>query len=1704
MRNRLFQILALLCLSISSVLADDFTVERAVNMGQLDSWADISQFQWQVIDHVIQDNREEMDALINLFYEPAPKDTVGFYNQIYQARDNQYVVLRLDKAQGKRPFYVRVTTINSSTDATKNISKLFSADNYVYIMPPIGETQFEVKIWPQGMGEETAKSYLFYGHSYGSQSVRTVMLDKSRIIPGDYDLQTIYYNRETQKSDTCYINNMLVDKLYTFYDYKDGDLVEAYLRVDNFKRIKLKHETWARDAVTHINDNSIYVESGPQMPFGKHKRLDAPNPTYLDSRLFSHHDTLWVNLFLDNKPYNDITGLTMHAVLADKKNKPIGEKLLDWGKDPESERLYILTDGEPCTIECYRDGYLPALCLYPGSYDHDTGIISRESEEVDIFLQSIESPITSPTVTSAILSSLKPTTDFRGEFYVTEIQQADILPVVLAETVDYDEYASHLDTMKWVNGMICENYARLKVAIVSPTNKNDNTITLRKVINPAEKNEILKDTLDGYTDVVYSPLFDYSFWTTDFDLCNYLAIYTSGRPAVAFDGEIVRQLPILSNTFIDIDELEKGAREATKKHLEGDDAQKAGGDWITNVLPGGAPSLNVRIPLNPPLYIRFVLDMDFFRSKKLSMTFALGAGVFYDVISGKSNLSPQNKNDLAVTMSSSGELDTEVQDLSEAFNPKKDEDAAKGILKKSFNINAYAEAYTKYSLPLSLIRFRPTDWGQYLVGLDFVDETGLRAEVSVNAGMKLDFLEMVANLANTNGGGADWTKSLSKFYSGTVGKIFKQFISPLQMSIGAGVSVGVNTGIFSFYNTEGDIAPWKNHILAFKFNGQAFVKGQARAKLDIGIASAEAGVEVGAGISFKYATGCRLDLRNGFSGSAYSWFGGLGVYYKLKAFGWSKRGSKDLGRTAVKQYLIKPKNFKNPFHKNFVYYLSDSDDPSGTPNKNMRKTGATLPGEFVTSGVDFNEPVKFLAGGDSIVYQGSYENPNDYTVEVAPTGTPIYLSAWRLGGCTSYDAVSIPGLDLVLLEQATDKIAQEDLDDTLHVDETVKRASRVYGIYYTKKLPGTKWYSPQPVYSSPETTSFNPRVALADNGTGVGIWQEGLLEKGSWVNPDDTVQITDLVMHGQLMMSRYDGNETWSAPIPLMTLDESCALKDYHITYDGNTAYIIARKASNDKDNENICMTVDAAGNVTMHDIEQTDQLMRMRRIGDLNVLAWATPIDTIGSGTNFRVKSYGMDGKAKDGINTSIILNNVNVDDFRIVPDLEAQSLNNVALLWREIPMASDSTSMRLVAARLVPNKDGGFGIGTPMTTVQLPKSNNIFGFDGYMTNEKIRVCYVAVDSLGVSQLNKTVAYFGNAFNYTIQFDSENNQGFQCNADEITLLVTVNNYGTSDISECVLKIDGIDKQYPINTIIHAGSSVKQRITIPYILGTGVNTTMYVKYDDILGVQEQSYARYLARRAARIGGRKGSSNKEDHVYEQHTRKFYPYSPRFECFVAGQRVDKNGDNHITICVRSHNRRSLSGSFAIIVGLKEKSYSSLVYNNSGASHSNYETKVLFSHRIPVSQGNGYMHDYGSYRAGYVTITVPAVTEKEELYVGATLVCKDSETGQYMRLIPKTYSGSRNSGVVTLYPSSVPTSVENVHENGDEGTSMHVSRVGSTLIVTGVKSNQQIRLYQANGAIIARQQADESGRATFNAPVGSGVGLVSTDDETVKFVF
>ena len=1699
--------LFLLLSGSEAVWADDFTVERAVNLGQLDSWADMSQFQWQEIDHGIQDNGAEMDALKAVFRDPAPKDTVGFYKQIYDARDNQYIVLRLDKAQGNRPFHIRVTCVRDTTDASQNTSKVFSANNYAYIMPPITENQIEVKIWPQGQGEETAKAYTFNSHSYGSASVRSVMLDKSRIVDGDYTLQLIRYNSDTQLSDTAYIKNMVVDKLYTFYDYDGGDLVEAYLMADNFKRIKLDHEWWARDAVTHVSDNTVSVSTGASMPYNKHKHLEAPNPTYLDSRLFSYHDTLWVHLYCDNEPSVNTDGLIMHAVRADTVNIPIGEQLLKWGKDSITGRLYVLTDGEPATIECYRDGFLPKLCMYPGSYNHVTGIIDSDREEVDIFLESISEPVTSPRVTSSILSTLTPSLDLRGDFYVSSIQSSDILPVQTTETVYYDEFASHKDTMKLADDKMYMSYAQMEVAIVAPkTYETSAAITLIKAKNDAEENAILDDDKAGDTRPITSPLFDYKYWITKFDLSGYLDINTSGRPTVAFAGDSVRVLPILYNKYLDLEKMKADALAIAEEHLQGDEAQKAAEDWMKALAPEAYPQLTFNIPLKKPFYARFGIDLDFFKTKKLQTSLTLGVGTQYkyDIVEQKSRYWPNDMESSKLKLRQTEESDFENEDLSAALKylQRGSAEDAMSYSVGDLEFDVYAELYNKFSLPLSL---EGNDWKQWFRTMKYIDEVGLHAEATASAHFPLDLRKLLGALADIKGM-PDIVKTFDKWANKWYLKDLVDFFVP-NVQANAVVNLKVNTGLYSFDNTLNITDPLKTHALAFKFLGGASINGSVGT--DVFYAAAplwpitaipvfgDAGfhVDAGAGAAFKYAVGSRLDFNNEFSGSAWNWFANVDAKYWVKLYFWKVAGD-DYEWSGGNENLIKPTDFKNPFHKNFAYYLSDDVDPD-----DKKARAAALPGELVSSYAIIDKPVKFIAGGDSIIYQGNQgypDDPNMMTVEVASLDNPTIISDWHSGGCSDYDAASVPGLDLAVMEQATATVSKEQLEDSLTLDVTVNQVSRIYDLYYTKKNAGTKWYKPKPIYSSPETASYRPRLAMADGGKAVVVWQEGTIEKGSWVTDKDTVQLADLLMNGHLMMSRFDGNETWSEPVKLAEVNENFCLKDYRIAYDGTSAFIVARRSISSTQFENVGIMVDGNNTVTTQTFGDTNGLVRVHHVGDYNLVSWMNQVDSITKTVCVRIKSFGMDGKEKKGINSSLILTGTNIDEFAIVPDMEAKSLNNVALLWREQVLENDTLRMRIRASRLVPNQDGSFHLGTPITAVQTEAGGIIYNFDGYMTKEKIDVCFVGADQQGITQLNRKAAYFGNAFGYTVEFDPEENQGFQSHKDTVTLLVTVTNYGTSTIKNCVLTV-GNDKTYPLNMTVSAGQSVPERINIPYNMGSGIDTRMTVEYDDVLGLNDKEEISNSSSRAMAEAGQRGQN-----IRELSTAKFYPYKPKLKCFVVAQRVDKNGDNYITVCVRNYARRRLPKNFAIIVGLKETSYGSIVYTTKGNDHIKYETKTLLCNLEDTNKGDGYMHDCGSYRAGYVTLKVPGVTEKEKMYVGATLAGKVPGINKYAGLRGGTFCGSDNSGVVTLSPSSEATAVKHVFSNGDKASRMHVSRSGNNLVVSGVRTGENVRLYQADGTVLARKTAGDDGKAVFPVMQHSGIGLISSGDETVKFTY
>jgi hypothetical protein len=146
---------------------------------------------------------------------------------------------------------------------------------------------------------------------------------------------------------------------------------------------------------------------------------------------------------------------------------------------------------------------------------------------------------------------------------------------------------------------------------------------------------------------------------------------------VAFDGTEGRQLPILENQYYNLQEMAEETKQGLEDTAKNDDAGKEGDKWTSEVLPSGAISFNFRAPRwSPPFYFRFGVEADFFKAKKVSVSGAIGYGVFYDVVNNKSNLDKENK-DKFVTIGSGDMGMSNVANISQLVNGKETSEADK-------------------------------------------------------------------------------------------------------------------------------------------------------------------------------------------------------------------------------------------------------------------------------------------------------------------------------------------------------------------------------------------------------------------------------------------------------------------------------------------------------------------------------------------------------------------------------------------------------------------------------------------------------------------------------------------------------------------------------------------------------------------------------------------------------------------------------------------------------------------------------------------------------------------------------------------------------------------------------------------------------------------------------------------------------------------
>ncbi len=1725
---RKYLLILITCFAFVQVFADDkpkaeikkfaqtsanFTVEYATNLSQLDSWSDNSKFQWKEIDHGVIDNATEMEKLIEVVKDKTPKDTVGFYKQFFDARDNQYIVLRMDNAEGKRLFHVRVTNIRSTTDATQNGSRTYSTRDYIYISPPRGDQQIEIKVWPYGMGEEVAKTYTFQGHSYGARGARSVMLDRSRHVPGHYELQYVLVDEETTKTDTITISDLETDKLYTFYDYLLTPIKEAWLRFDGFKRVRLNPDQWAEDLVTHYDDGDVGVMTGSQMPFLKHKWLEAPNPTYLDSRLFAPHDTLWLNIFFEGNELTNKTNLVINTCQTDFDRNATSEEDMPWGM--KDDRFYVVTEGNPCAIEAYIKGYAPKIIYYRGAYNQKTGWVYDDHECLNIYLDDTRMPDEDLLISKLDLNTLSYGDGMRDGYYLANIEEIDLQSKPITSVVVYDEWASRKDMDKYVDGEYIDRLANIYTVMTSKSTKSaSDRIYLRKDVS-AEENKIKKDAVEGDATRIYYTPFDYTYWHARFSLFDYLDQGDSGRPYIAVGDKPILKLPILQNLLFDIDEAQRQAEEQAKNMAQTDDEGSDNGKkFFEGLKMKDGQTFNMKFPLAPPpLYLRCGVNFDLVKSQKIKIYGALGIGMDFDFLDKKGATNKWKEGYNGIEKGGMGKFNIEkieIQstDANGITTKEKYGDIWKRMTtgeQEKFSIKAGVslEALQQVAIPLNL---RMTNWP----GIEFLDELSLGGKAFFNfyvSGSLLDLGKFVTSKHSTAGKIVDYLAE---------NKITRKIINAMSPALEFRLNTEVSAKAGIFYNGgEDTMNPLKTHVLSINAAAQADLAVRMGLKLDALIVGAEAGVQAVAGVYLKASAGNRLWFDRPFKGACWSYRAGFGFYYRVHALFWSYGDEKMFGSLSYQPAkLLGNKTNSNPFHKDFSQYMK-----TGTEKKSIiRRVPRRLPGASIASNVDICYPVRFLSGGDSIIYKSGSDNANDRLLHVASTGNPTIVSDYLKGGCANFHSASSPALDIVVFEQASRMLTDKELHPSdSELMNCMVNNDNLSDIYFAVKKAGTKWYSAKPIYTNDNNAGVKPRVALDDNGHAVAIWQEGYHRANPLLSPEEQNDITSLSLMGNLVLSRYDG-EKWSKPIELLYLNFRRQLSDYQVTVkDGEVLVAGTEITLPDSIVKPFFIHVSPQDEIVLDENApmQKNSMFELRRVGNQNVLAQLVEVDANTGRSQIALNSYDMTGKPDGALSTVVSPGTDQISKFHLVVDQDARSLRNMGVMWMqtEHDQSTDSIFNLLKAARLVPNGNN-MNVGIPLILAQIDEGETVFDFDGYMTDEKINGCYLANDTITGSQLKRVSAYFSNAFSYSLVFvKDDNNAVYNSEGNSaLNFLVKVNNLGTSNINKCVLAVEGMENPIPLHLTIPSGASAEERVVIPYQSGEVINTKLMVTYDDVLGIQKKQLKRYLERREKREFARRHQRkyrdeySHEDVIFEQQAIGLYPDVPELECYPLAHSVDENGNNKFVVRVRNNSSRKMPKKYIVCIKVGEIANSMTIAEEEtrGLVCSQTFEKALLpllKHALH-EQGIGFFHQRHRHEAEDIVITIPEVDKTQPLCMRAVVMTFNDE-GQF---VPITNGLNKHDyAMITVYPSNETSSIQNVYEDGDNNASLKISVFGNQVNVSGAKPGEDVRLYFANGLILGRQKASSEGKATFNMPgVTHGIYLLSNKNETVKFQY
>ena len=483
MRMKRINLILLLVTSVVATKAQiDFKLYFANNVGDVTRVSRITsndqELTWEeATNGAVAGNRKDVQSVKAMFKEKRQK-TREDQKLFWKMRDDNLLCFRINDGKGKSgEFEARVRS--GSRILKKNVT------NYFFVNTDNHEDSLFISVNRKGCGTSPSDTlhFKYYIYDWGNENLLLFKLDSRRQKTGltyqfEYEMQDFNrtrYSRGFRELSGKSFQSVVVPE--------DSMLTAAYL-VSNGQRLKLDDKRLVKGA--NLSDKLNRLWMGTNFTLDKHQNRELTIFNMLGSGLFEKFDTLYVKLMGKNGPVVPTSidpktklgnGVSFNIAQIDAKGKYVAStvEMKYVGYDQKKQLYKLLTYGNPCYIEVYAPGCLPALYRYDGAVDPKNNELNQNRTTAVVRLAEGTPTTTGPDFSSQMIYVLKEKANSimhkidNTEYHVFQMDSADMAVKPSSDAFDYIADGAYQEN-KWLEkeNKLIYDYAELSVTYSIP------------------------------------------------------------------------------------------------------------------------------------------------------------------------------------------------------------------------------------------------------------------------------------------------------------------------------------------------------------------------------------------------------------------------------------------------------------------------------------------------------------------------------------------------------------------------------------------------------------------------------------------------------------------------------------------------------------------------------------------------------------------------------------------------------------------------------------------------------------------------------------------------------------------------------------------------------------------------------------------------------------------------------------------------------------------------------------------------------------------------------------------------------------------------------------------------------------------------------------------------------------------------------------